>query len=69
MSAPSALRLIALRRSVDHRMAISSHFAGAGQMNSRGIYAALAIAIAALVPLFIYSVVFVFRTGYVGAPF
>jgi len=52
---------------VNHR-SMPSHFAGAGRTSSRCIYVGLAIVIAAFALLFVYSVAFVFRTGYVGAP-
>lgn len=46
----------------------SSH-TGGGQMMIRWTEVGLAIAIAAFALLFVYCVVFAFRTGYVGAPF
>jgi hypothetical protein len=60
---------IASGSSACRRMARYSSVTGGGQMMIRWTEVGLAITIAAFALLFVYCVVFAFRTGHVGAPF
>jgi hypothetical protein len=60
---------IASGRSAGRRMPTYIAGTGGGQVKTRCIDVGLAIALAAFALVFVYCVIFAFRTGYVGAPF
>jgi hypothetical protein len=62
------MRLPAARRHVAECPLCSAH-TREGQMMIRWTEVGFAIAITAFALLFVYCVIFAFRTGYVGAPF
>jgi heme/copper-type cytochrome/quinol oxidase subunit 4 len=60
---------MAAGRPVNKRDVLQCHSVEAAQMTTRCIHVVLAVVMTALALWFVYSVIFVFRTGYVGIPF